>query len=96
MELMEMIGFRVGVEKVMLTVFRPIERAVKAYGSWGYSVDEFSPEPRKLRDGTIKESTYVILSKERGGFAQGLWGHGQTTACEISEAAKQNEIRKEE
>ncbi len=70
MELMEIIGWRVGVEKAMLTVFRSNDRAVRAYGGWGYGVDEFSPEPRKLRDGTVKEPTYVILSKVRERFAR--------------------------
>ena len=70
MEVMEMIGSKVGVEKAMLTVFRSNNKAVEAYKSWGYGLDEFSPEPRKLRDGTVKEPSYVILSKERGAFAR--------------------------
>ena len=70
MEVMEMIGTKVGVEKAMLTVFRSNDRAVKAYESWGYGVDEFSPEPRKLRDGTVKVPSYIILSKEREGLAR--------------------------
>lgn len=69
-ELMEMIGGRVGVEKAMLTVFRSNETALKAYSHWGYDVDEFSPEARKLRDGTVKEPTYIILSKGREKFAR--------------------------
>ncbi len=70
MEVMEMTGSKVGVEKAMLTVFRSNNRAVEAYKCWGYGLDEFSPEPRKLRDGTVKEPSYVILSKERGAFAR--------------------------
>jgi N-alpha-acetyltransferase 40 len=69
MELMEMIGARVGVEKAMLTVFRSNERAIRAYRKWVYEIDEFSPEPRTLRDDTVKEASYVILSKKRGDFA---------------------------
>lgn len=70
MEVMEMIGSRIGVDKAMLTVFRSNDRAVKAYVSWGYGLDEFSPGPRKLRDGTVKEPSYVILSKDREGLAR--------------------------
>jgi len=29
----------------------------------GYGIDEYSPLPRKLRTGTIKEPDYHILSK---------------------------------
>jgi N-alpha-acetyltransferase 40 len=70
MEVMEIMGARVGVEKAMLTVFRSNEKAVRAYQKWGYGVDEFSPEGRRLRDGTVKESSYVILSKKKEAFAQ--------------------------
>lgn len=70
MGLMEMVGDKVGVEKAMLTVFRSNSRAVEAYRKWGYGVDEFSPEPRRLRDGTVKMPSYVILSKRRGEFAK--------------------------
>lgn len=69
MEVMEGSGGRVGVQKAMLTVFRSNERAVKAYGKWGYGVDEFSPEAWRLRNGAIKEPGYVILSKAREEFA---------------------------
>jgi N-alpha-acetyltransferase 40 len=77
MEEMEMIGERVGVEKAMLTVFRSNERAVKAYGRWGYRIDEFTPEARKFRDGTVKEPSYVIFSKERWEFAKREQTHEQ-------------------
>jgi len=59
----ESIGKNVGVEKIMLTVFKANRRAVEWYHKLGYVEDEFSPEPRKLRNGTIKEPTYIILSK---------------------------------
>jgi N-alpha-acetyltransferase 40 len=94
-ELMEIIGGMVGVEKAMLTVFRSNERAVKAYGSWGYGVDEFSPEPRKLRDGTMKEPSYVILSKERGRFAQGGSDHNLTSINGSSNLADIEDLREE-
>lgn len=81
MGLMEMVGARVGVEKAMLTVFRSNERAAKVYGKWGYGLDEFSPEPRRLREGPVKERSYVILSKERKGFAQEEKCDEHTDAC---------------
>ncbi|KAJ9263932.1 hypothetical protein DTO212C5_7350 [Paecilomyces variotii] len=63
MDLYEEIGRRVGLEKAMLTVFKANAVARKFYERLGYEVDEFSPQPRKLRNGTIKEPDYVILSK---------------------------------
>jgi N-alpha-acetyltransferase 40 len=58
----EQIARRVGVEKVMLTVFRNNTRAIGMYERLGYAVDKYSPQPKILR-GTMKESRYVILSK---------------------------------
>ena len=63
LHVVETIGANVGVEKSMLTVFKANERAVTWYRKSGYSTDEFSPPPRRLRNGVIKEPTYVILSK---------------------------------
>lgn len=63
MTLFEDIGQRVGLEKAMLTVFRANENAVQFYDLLGYVVDESSPQPKKLRNGTVKESDYLILSK---------------------------------
>ncbi|KAJ6017842.1 hypothetical protein N7451_001221 [Penicillium sp. IBT 35674x] len=60
---MEEIGRSVGVEKAMLTVFRSNVVACRFYEKVGYVVDEYSPQPRKLRNGTIKEFDYMILSK---------------------------------
>lgn len=60
---MEEIGRSVGLEKSMLTVFKSNERAIRFYERLGYGVDEYSPQPRKLRNGTVKESDYLILSK---------------------------------
>ncbi|KAL8942319.1 MAG: hypothetical protein Q9211_001436 [Gyalolechia sp. 1 TL-2023] len=63
MSLMEKAGSNAGVEKSMLTVFVRNESAMKFYGKLGYTEDEYSPEPRKMRNGRVKMPTYVILSK---------------------------------
>ncbi|KAL4929982.1 N-terminal L-serine N(alpha)-acetyltransferase NAT4 [Aspergillus undulatus] len=63
MERFERIGRAVGLEKTMLTVFKANSRAVKFYERVGYEVDDNSPRPRKLRNGTVKEADYVIMSK---------------------------------
>lgn len=63
MMLFEDIGRRVGLEKAMLTVFRANENAVQFYYRLGYGVDESSPRPKTLRNGTVKESDYLIMSK---------------------------------
>ena len=56
----------IGLEKVMLTVFRSNTRAIGFYERLGYSVDKYSPQPKILRNGTLKERSYVILSKILG------------------------------
>ncbi|KAJ5731279.1 uncharacterized protein N7483_005787 [Penicillium malachiteum] len=63
MSRMDEIGKLVGLEKAMLTVFRSNVAACTFYEKLGYEVDECSPRPRKLRNGTIKEYDYLILSK---------------------------------
>jgi ribosomal protein S18 acetylase RimI-like enzyme len=63
MDRMEGIGRAVGLDKAMLTVFKSNEVARRFYERLGYGVDEFSPRPRMLRNGTIKEYGYLILSK---------------------------------
>lgn len=63
MQMVESIGQKVGVEKCMLTVFKANGNALRWYEHSGYGVDDFSPGPRVLRNGTIKEPTYLILSK---------------------------------
>ncbi|RAO68153.1 uncharacterized protein BHQ10_004165 [Talaromyces amestolkiae] len=63
MTLFEETGRRIGLEKGMLTVFRANSAATGFYERLGYSVDEFSPGPRQLRNGTVKEPDYLILSK---------------------------------
>ncbi|KAL2003817.1 hypothetical protein VTN02DRAFT_2171 [Thermoascus thermophilus] len=63
MTLYEEIGRRVGLEKAMLTVFKANTVARRFYERLGYDVDEYSPQPRRLRNGTVKEPDYLILSK---------------------------------
>jgi N-alpha-acetyltransferase 40 len=52
-----------GTAKMMLTCFTNNRRALQFYHKLGYSQDEYSPQPRVLRDGTRVESEYIILSK---------------------------------
>ena len=56
------IGRRVGMEKAMLTVFRSNGVAQGLYEALGFKTDEFSPRPRRLRNGTVKEPDYRIMS----------------------------------
>lgn len=63
MGIMEMVGRRAEVAKAMLTVFVENKGAMKFYEKLGYEKDEFSPAPRRLRNGVIKNPTYLILSK---------------------------------
>ena len=64
MHIAEAFAQNVKVSKVMLTVFRANEKAVDWYLKQGYQEDEFSPGPRKLRNGTVKQPSYIILSKQ--------------------------------
>lgn len=63
MGLLEEVGRKAQVEKAMLTVFKSNEKAVRFYERLGYVVDEFSPRPKKLRGGVVRELDYLILSK---------------------------------
>ncbi|KAK6512406.1 hypothetical protein TWF481_001292 [Arthrobotrys musiformis] len=63
LDVAEEFGRRVGVEKAMLTVFDSNKGARRFYEREGYDLDEISPDPKVLRNGTIKPSTYHILSK---------------------------------
>ncbi len=63
MRLMEDVGRRVGVEKAMLTVFLENQGGLAFYEKMGYHEDDYSPEPRKLRNGVVKKPDYIILSK---------------------------------
>ncbi|PYI04116.1 GNAT family acetyltransferase Nat4 [Aspergillus sclerotiicarbonarius CBS 121057] len=56
------IGRRVGMEKAMLTVFRSNAVAQRLYAALGFETDEYSPRPRRLRNGTVKEPDYRIMS----------------------------------
>lgn len=60
---LEDIGRRIGLEKAMLTVFKSNTKALRFYDRLGFAVDEYSPQTRKLRNGTVKEADYLILSK---------------------------------
>ena len=64
MRIVEQIGRKVAVEKSMLTVFKSNTNALKMYAHLGYVEDQFSPQPRKLRNGTVKDHSYSILSKQ--------------------------------
>ncbi|PYH47381.1 N-terminal L-serine N(alpha)-acetyltransferase NAT4 [Aspergillus saccharolyticus JOP 1030-1] len=57
------IGERVGMQKAMLTVFRANGAAIRFYERLGFEVDESSPRPRRLRNGTVKDPDYRILSR---------------------------------
>ena len=61
--MVEHIGDVTGMDKAMLTVFKRNTHARRWYDSRGYSVDEISPRPRKLRGGRSIEPDYEILSK---------------------------------
>ncbi|KAK6538732.1 hypothetical protein TWF694_010306 [Orbilia ellipsospora] len=63
LDVAEAFGEKVGVEKAMLTVFDSNKGARKFYEREGYDIDEISPEPKILRNGLVKPSTYHILSK---------------------------------
>lgn len=67
MGVLEEVGRRAGVRKAMLTVFRRNKAAVGFYEGLGYGVDEYSPGPKRLRSGVVKEVDYLILSKSLGG-----------------------------
>ncbi|KAL4878411.1 acyl-CoA N-acyltransferase [Aspergillus karnatakaensis] len=59
----ERIGQRIGLDKAMLTVFKSNSRAITFYKRVGFEEDENSPQPRKLRNGAVKEVDYMIMSK---------------------------------
>ncbi|KAH0286807.1 hypothetical protein KCU62_g6422, partial [Aureobasidium sp. EXF-3399] len=61
--MVEHIGDVTEMDKAMLTVFKRNTYARRWYDSRGYSVDEISPRPRKLRGGRSIEPDYEILSK---------------------------------
>ena len=64
MAILEKAGRTAEIKKAMLTVFKANEKALRFYKKLGYEEDDFSPRPRKLRNGIVKEQDYIILSKE--------------------------------
>ncbi|OXV08985.1 hypothetical protein Egran_03252 [Elaphomyces granulatus] len=62
--LLEEIAQKIGLGKIMLTVFKSNKTALQFYEKLGFAVDEHSPQPRKLRNGAVKETDYLILSKK--------------------------------
>jgi N-alpha-acetyltransferase 40 len=62
--LLEEIARKIGLGKVMLTVFKSNKTALQFYEKLGFALDEHSPQPRKLRNGAVKETDYLILSKK--------------------------------
>ncbi|EAU34452.1 predicted protein [Aspergillus terreus NIH2624] len=58
------VGRRVGVQKAMLTVFKSNTKANRLYKKLGYEVDEYSPAPRTLRNGTVVDVDYWIMSRK--------------------------------
>ncbi len=64
MKLLETTGANIpSACKVMMTCFTRNQRGVDFYSKLGYEVDEFSPPPKVLRNGTKVEAEYVIMSK---------------------------------
>ena len=63
MRVFEGVGRGVGVRKCMLTAFRSNDQALRFYEKLGYVEDDFSPGTRVLRNGTVKQPSYVIMSK---------------------------------
>lgn len=64
MQQLDFIGSKIlGTEKIMLTCFLSNQRAISFYEKLGFSKDEYSPPAKTLRNGTLVEADYVILSK---------------------------------
>ncbi|KAF6234827.1 hypothetical protein HO173_007047 [Letharia columbiana] len=72
-----MMGRKAGVEKAMLTVFKRNKAAMQFYERLGYEEDEYSPRPKKLRNGVVKELDYLILSKSLIGGVKNHQEEGQ-------------------
>lgn len=72
MEMMDEVGKKARVEKAMLTVFKANKAAMTFYERLGYEEDDYSPRPRKLRGGVLKEPDYMILSKRLAGESRSL------------------------
>lgn len=64
MDLLETTATNIDImDKVMLTVFTCNRRAMAFYRRCGFEVDETSPQPRRLRNGVVKNPDYAIMSK---------------------------------
>lgn len=68
----EQIGVSVGVDKSMLTVFRSNKSTIEWYYRRGYTVDEYSPQDKRLRGGKVKQCDYLILSKQLHKLGTGI------------------------
>lgn len=67
MGFLETVAINIDVmDKVMLTVFTCNTGAVDFYRRCGFERDDISPQPRKLRNGVVKEPDYSIMSKSVG------------------------------
>ncbi|APA07233.1 hypothetical protein SS1G_04033 [Sclerotinia sclerotiorum 1980 UF-70] len=64
-----------GVEKIMLTCFVANKEALGFYKKFGFEIDEYSPEPKRLKGGRLVQSDYVILSRRVEG--EGVEGGGE-------------------
>ena len=82
MGMVEDIGRDAGVKKSMLTVFMCNVSGRSWYERMGYMVDEFSPSPRVLRGGKVKEPDYVILCNDlSGGESVEVYDEGFGPQC---------------
>lgn len=82
------------MDKVMLTVFTCNARAVKFYQRFGFSTDDISPQPRKLRNGVIKVPDYAIMSKRIGREAASTVQPRDTKATDTIYAARPGKLAK--
>lgn len=64
MDLVDVMGKRMRVEKIMLTVFRTNKKASDWYQRRGFREDDCSPKTKKLRSGAVRQCEYIIMSKE--------------------------------
>ncbi|KAF3483961.1 uncharacterized protein GIQ15_03285 [Arthroderma uncinatum] len=63
LRIFEDIGRNVGLRKGMLTVFKSNQSAVRFYEQIGFTEDESSPKPTRLRNGKMREHDYMIMSQ---------------------------------
>ena len=71
LKMFEDAGRAAQVQKAMMTVFRANGGALRLYEKLGYREDEYSPRPKKLRGGIVREADYVIWSKNLKRKSQG-------------------------